>query len=346
MRGFCLHPRPHTSLLIKHCERADYLSQLLAKTSVGSPEFGGRTIQPFAARPGASCGPVMGSPSRGLEPAAAINALGRMEPLLEVHGTAGAGQGLGGSCLEGSKPIEGPAAAARCGKGGMWTSWGGQGSCERGLAGHSCMDLAAAGGGEAVAATLLHGEAVLDASAAAAGSAKGGQVVLPVVRGSAYGAAQQDIIASLNDSAAATAVLANGPGGAPPTTHGEAPAAAQQDGKAALNPSAAAVAPLASGQPAMREALSAAELQDSKAAPRPSEGAVPPPEANGWPVEHGEAQDSKIAAGASAAAAPLTTGRQKRASAVAASRKVNEFIAHDAFEAWVRSGDRPAPLRW
>ena len=280
----------------------------------------------------------MGSPSRGLEPAAAINALGRMEPLLEVHGTAGAGQGLGGSCLEGSKPIEGPAAAARCGKGGMWTSWGGQGSCERGLAGHSCTDVATAGGCEAAAATLLHSEAVVDASAAAVGSANGGQDVLPVVRGNASGTAQQDSIASL-DASAATAVLANGSGGAPPATHGEALAAAQQDGKAALNPSATAVAPLANGQPVVREALSAAELQDSKAALRLSEGAVPPPEANGWPVEHGEAQDSRTAAGASAAAAPLTTGRQKRASAVAASRKVNEFIAHDTFEAWVRSGD-------
>lgn len=281
----------------------------------------------------------MGSPSRGLEPAAAMDALGRMDPLLEVHGTAGAGQGLGGSCLVGSKPIEGPAAAARCGKGGMWTSWGGQGSCERGLAGHSCTDAAPVGGGEAAAATLLHSEAVLDASAAAAGSANGGQDVLPVVRGDASGAAQQDSIASLGASAAVTAFRANGPGGAPPATHGEAPAAAQQDGKAALDPSAAAVAPLANGQPVVREAVSAAELQDSKAALRPSEGAVPPPEAKGWPVEHGEAQDSRTAAGASAAAAPLTTGRQKRASAVAASRKVNEFIAHEAFEAWVRSGD-------
>ena len=309
-----------------------------SKTGVGSPGLAGRGLEHLEAQAWAAAGPAVDSSSRGMEPAAALDALGGGQLQLDVHGTPGAGEPSARSGHEGvlgspSGCLAAP--AARAGGAPCGSTWG-TAPCERASPGQPGSDAApgaheaageaaernsaAACGAAAPAAAGAQGwqeAAVLDGQDAAAGAGEGLQK-----GAAALGAAAPPACAAEGGQVALGPACQDAQG---PAREGAAAAAAL--GGAAGSAAAPSSAPTASAGQVLPTGSSDAEVardarEDAEAAEERSTDAAPC-----LPAE---------LAPAASAPAPLCNGRQRRASAVAASRKVSSFIAHDAMEAWVR----------
>ena len=242
-----------------------------------------------------------------MEPAGGLDALTGGQPRLDVHGTPGAGEPSARSGHEGGlgSPLGCPAAAAaraggaRCGS--TWDTV----PCERASPGQPRLDATPGVHEAAVEAAERDGAVAHGAAAPAAARAEGRQEAA-VLGG-------QDGAAGAGEGPGAVGEEQKGP---------VAEAVLGATCRSAVN---AEPAPTASAQQVVPAAVPSGE-----AARGASEDAEASEERSGGAAARSPAEV------AAAASAPQANGRQRRASAVAASRKVSSFCAHDAMEAWVR----------
>lgn len=283
--------------------------QELQKQALAAPGLQAGAWSIFGAQVWAAAGPAEESFSRNMEPARVLDALNGGQLRLDVHGTPGAGEPSARSGHEGGlgSPLGCPAAAAaragdaRCGR--TWDTV----PCERASPGQPRLDAALGAHEAAGEAAERNGVAARSAAAPVAASAEGRQE------------------AAVPDGQEAAA--GEGPGAV-----GE-----EQEGAVAGAAPGGACCPAGKAEPAPAPAVSGRQ--------------VIPAAGPGREAAHGASEDVEASEGrssgaavrlpaevATAAPAAQANGRQRRASAVAASRKVSSFCAHDAMEAWVRPG--------